>query len=221
MRATLLLLVLAACDAGKKPEPDPSQRGDHDVVSEWNAPPEAGVARSDAALAAPIVDAAAAIEATTVASGDIGITWVVYPPSVPLRGDPQFLQQPVIIEVADGGKTTAKKLAPQFGALQPYNQSACKGDAYPLQKREVAKLTFYEGGAGGFLVRREANALVVYTWAQTDGLCGSVDKPVECPRNVKEVTSVAVTAKPGAKVVESIVEIDEKGVRKPFDCGAR
>jgi hypothetical protein len=70
-------------------------------------------------------------------------------------------------------------------------------------------------------VRREATTLVIYTWAQTDGLCGDVDKPVECPRNVKEVTSVAVTAKPGAKVVESIVEIDEKGVRKPFDCDAR
>jgi hypothetical protein len=26
-----------------------------------------------------------------------------------------------------------------LGALQPYNQSACKGDAYPLQKHEVAE----------------------------------------------------------------------------------
>jgi hypothetical protein len=214
MRA-LLLVLLTACDAGKKPAPTPPSppAGSASIIAD-----AAPVATIDAGTTAPD---AAVVDVPAAGPDDIGLTWVVYPPSVPMKRDPQILQQPVTLEITAGGATKATKLAPQFGGLQPYNQSACKGDAYPLAKGELAKLTFYEGGAGGYIVRRKGDALVVYSWAQTDGLCGTVEKPEECPRNEKQVASVAAQAKSGAKIVERIVEVDDKGARKPFDCSAR
>jgi hypothetical protein len=209
---TVLLLLLVACDAGKKPAPTPPL-------------PPAGSASivTDAALSAD-----AAVDAVTIVvpgggspPHGIAITWLVYPPSVPMKRDPEILEQPVTLEIMTAGKVHTKKLAPQFGGLQPYNQSACNGDAYPLQDGELAKLTFYEGGAGGYLVKRTGDTLVVYSWAQSDGLCGTVDKPVECPRNVKKVADVVAYKQASMGVDERIVEIDDKGARKPFDCSAR
>ena len=215
-----LLVLLIACDAGKKPAPPPSPppapAGDVSVANGNAAPTIDAAIASDAATAT--IDAGVA-QAT--APDEVTLTWVVYPPSVPTKHDPQILQQPVDLEVTAGGETKTSKLAPQFGGLMPYNQSACKGDAYPLARGELAKLTFYEGGAGGFYVKWKAGALFIYSWAQTDGLCGTVEKPEECPRNEKQVASMGVKATTKAKIVERIVEVDDKGVRKPFDCSAR
>jgi hypothetical protein len=219
MRAFPLLL-LVACDAGKKPEP-PVPSPPTNVVPVANDASIAAQAQPiDAAVVADVDDE------TYGDPGDIVIEWLVLEPSVPLDRDPQILQQPVKLGIFVVGPVTPApgfrplELPPQFGALQPYNQSACKGDAYPLKKGELAKLTFYEGGAGGFFVKRKGDTFGVYSWAQTDGLCGDVDKPVECPRNEKQVASVTLKAKPDAKVHETIYEL-EKGVRKPFDCSAR
>jgi hypothetical protein len=210
----VLLGLLVACDAGKKPAPTPQA-------------PATGseTLMTDAAMLEP---ADAAVDAPTDLRGGIGprphgisIRWFVYPPSVPLRRDPEILQRPVTLEIRTLGAVRTKKLAPQFGALQASNQSACDGDAYPLQEGELAKLTFYEGGAGGYVVKRTGDVLDVYSWAQSDGLCGTVDKPEECPRNLKKIANVVEYKQASMGVDERIVEVDEKGARKTFDCSAR
>jgi hypothetical protein len=216
-----IVIALGACDAGKKPVPAPPPPAPVPTIAAADAGSVAEPVLLDAA--SPPVDAAV----TDMRGGigprphGIGITWIVYPPSVPMRRDPEILQQPVTLEIMTEGTVHTKKLEPQFGALQPYNQSACAGDAYPLQKDELAKLTFYEGGAGGFIVKRVGDMLVVYSWAQTDGLCGTVDKPVECPRNLKRIANVVEYRRAAMGVDERIVEVDDKGVRKPFDCSVR
>src|SRR5664279_4881727 len=80
------------------------------------------------------------------------LVWVVSPPIV--TADPNAMpNQPVALEVTLGTVTRTIKLAPEFGSMKQYNQPMCKQadrvDAYPLEHGEVAKLTFYEGGAGG------------------------------------------------------------------------
>ncbi|HTL36773.1 MAG TPA: hypothetical protein VL326_26745 [Kofleriaceae bacterium] len=217
-------MLLFACDAGtKKPAPanEVTRREPPLQSPTSSAPPIA-----DDAAAVVTVDAAvaAAPDAAVGAVGDIVITWLVFSSSEPAK-DSEMPKQPVSLVITAGGGQVLQetKLQPQFGALYPYNQAWCHSEPsqYPLTKGELAKITFYEGGAGGYVIRRKGDALVVYSWAQTDGLCGSVDKPVECPKNEKQVASITVKAKPGAKVVEQILDVDAKGVRKPFDCSAR
>ena len=99
--------------------------------------------------------------------------------------------------------------------------STSRGDAYPLEKGELAKITFYEGGAGGYFLRRAGNFLTIFEWSQTDGACpGANDELVACPRSVEQVGKIRVKAKVGATIVEEILMVDDKGVRSPFDCGA-
>ncbi len=217
MRAAPLFVLLFACDAGtKKPPPAPLPP----PVGSAPAAADAAVAVAEPILldaAAPPLDAAAAV-------GDIVITWVVSPPAGPAK-DSELPKQPVTLVITAGGGQILEetKLAPEVGALYPYNQAWCHTEPsqYPLAKGELAKITFYEGGAGGYVIRRKGDSLVVYSWNQTDGLCGDVDKPVECPKNEKKVATIVVKAKPDAKVVEQILEVDDKGVRQPFDCSAR
>ena len=209
-------LLLAACDAGTKPAPPAPSPAPAPLPVPDPAPPpiDAGT------VGAVTIDAGAA----DTPVGDIVITWVVFPPSVPLKRDPQILQQPVTLEItAGGGKIMQEtKLAPQFGGLQASNQSACHGDAYPLEQGELAKLTFYEGGAGGYFVKRAGDFLTISEWSQTDGACTNAKGDmIACPRTVKQVGKVLVKAKPNATVAEQILEVDEKGVRQPFDCGAK
>jgi len=61
------------------------------------------------------------------------------------------------VTVTLGTVTRTVTLAPEFGSMKPYNQPMCKKadrvDAYALARGEIAKLTFYEGGAGGYVIK--------------------------------------------------------------------
>lgn len=90
--------------------------------------------------------------------------------------------------------------------------------AYPLRKGDLAKLTFYEGGAGGYLVRRAGpEALAVIAWEQTDGACPLPNGDLGvCPPSETRVVKLHVPAH--VKVHEAIVEIEPDGTRHPIDC---
>lgn len=100
--------------------------------------------------------------------------------------DPNALPlRPVDVVLQLGDVTRRIKVPAEYGGLSPYNQVICKTSAYPLGGNEVAKLTFYEGGAGGYAVERPADdVLEIYHWAQTDGACQNAKgEMVACPRS--------------------------------------
>lgn len=153
-----------------------------------------------------------AVHATAAAKPrTVELTWRVYPP--------QHDKAPVELVATIAGKTRTLTLAPQFGALYPINQPICAHvqhtTQYPLARDELAKITFYEGGAGGYFVRRNGD---VVAWDQGDGACiGKHHQLVACPRKVKTVAKLALPA--NARVHERVIEVDAKGVPRPFDCG--
>jgi hypothetical protein len=144
----------------------------------------------------------------------IDVTWVVHP--IADASKPETTKAPLDLEVTIGSVTRTIKLDPQFGALSPINQTVCKTSAYPLGKHEVAKITFYEGGAGGYFIRRSGAVLGIVDWSLTDGACP--DKhgdPGACPRTEKLVIQLHA---PNVPVREHIVELDANGARHAFAC---
>lgn len=123
--------------------------------------------------------------------------------------------QPLTLEIR-GGRTI--ELEPQMGSLFPFNQSVCKSTAYPLEPGELAKITFYEGGAGGYVVRRKGDGLELVAWSQADGACAdeSTGDPVACPPMYERVQMI--DAVPNARVEETIVELDAAGMRTVMSC---
>lgn len=157
----------------------------------------------------------------TPKAGDrIELTWLVYP--IPPPADtPENTRAPLALEITIGGVTRVQKFPPQLGALKPLNLPLCEGAvnlvAYPFERGEVAKITFYEGGAGGFLVKRAASdVLSVIGWEQSDGACEVKGQIAVCPRHDKLVTKLHVPK--GLEIRERIFEVDTKGTRHPFDC---
>jgi hypothetical protein len=144
------------------------------------------------------------------------LTWLVGEDPKPRDGE--LPRQPIELLATIGKTTRSITLPAQQGGLHAINQSACRGSAYPLERSEVAKITFYEGGAGGFFVRRAAkNALEVIEWNQTDGACESASgELVACPRSERVRAQFHVPA--GVKIDESIELVDAKGNRTVFDC---
>ena len=121
----------------------------------------------------------------------------------------------VDLVVADGKKSQTITLAAATGAVMPINQSFCAGTAYPLRDGQLAKLTFYSGGATGYVVEQPAGAteLSIYSWSQSDGAC---DGGKACPEDKKLVTTVPVAA--GSKFSETIVTAGTDGTQTPFAC---
>jgi hypothetical protein len=146
----------------------------------------------------------------------IELTWVVYPVP-PNATTPETTKAPLALEIRIGSVTRTIKLDAQLGALEPYNQVVCKTSSYPLDKGEVAKITFYEGGAGGYYVRRTGGVLAIVDWFLTDGACpdkhGNPGGP--CPGTAK--VKVQLHA-PNVPVHEHIVEVDDTGARHAFAC---
>ncbi len=165
-------------------------------------------------IAALVLSVAALPAVAAAAPAPVQLTWVVH---ASVTNDDDY-KQPLELEVTSAGKAKTIALKPQIGALYTYNQIACKTGAYPLEKNEVAKITFYEGGAGGYFVRRKGNAYELVDWFLTDGACE--DKKgnfTACPRQEKRVQTLDVPA--NAELVDTIVQVDATGKRKPFDCG--
>lgn len=145
----------------------------------------------------------------------VELTWVVHPP--PKTSTDDYPKQPLDLEIKFAGKTKTIKLAPQMGSLKPYNQAVCKSGAYPYEVGEIAKITFYEGGAGGYFIRYTKPGYELVDWGQGDGACddGKGGMTV-CPRSEKRVQTLDLPA--DGKFVESIVEIDDAGKRHALSC---
>jgi hypothetical protein len=150
----------------------------------------------------------------------IELTWLVYP--IPPPADtPANTRSPLALEITIGGVTRVQTFPPQLGELSPLNLPLCASAvnlvAYPLARDEVAKITFYEGGAGGFVVKRAGgDVLAVFGWEQSDGACEAKGHVTTCPRRDKLVTKLHVP--PGLEIRERIFELDAKGARHAFDC---
>lgn len=150
---------------------------------------------------------------------ELTVTWLVYPI---LDGrEPETTKAPLQLVLTIGGVSRIVELPPQFGALSPLNEPVCAGKvmmAYPLERGEVAKITFYEGGAGGFLLRRAgAEALALVGWEQSDGACPDREGlPTVCPRKDRRVLQLHVPR--AVTIHEEILEVDEHGERHPLDC---
>jgi hypothetical protein len=172
-------------------------------------------------LAAMIASPAAAaprwvdVPAWPAKAAAVDVTWLVSP-IPPGATTPETTKAPLAVELRIGRVTRTIRLAPQLGALAPGNQAVCKTEAYPLGRHEVAKITFYEGGAGGYLVRRAGGVLSVVAWSLEDGACS--DKhgaPGPCPQH--EQVAVRLHA-PDVPIHEHIVELDAAGARHAFAC---
>lgn len=145
----------------------------------------------------------------------VEIAWLVHP--VPEDATtPETTLAPVDVEITVGSVTRKIKLAPRFGGLYPYNQAVCKTTSYPLLKSEVAKITFYEGGAGGYFVRRARDVLAIIYWNESEVCNDKHGNLIECPRSERVVFQLHVPAH--AKIRESLVEVDNAGARHPLAC---
>jgi hypothetical protein len=151
----------------------------------------------------------------------IELTWLVAP-DLPAKPN-QLPATPVSLVVTIGGVDRVVKLAPQVGQLRPYYQPVCAGRSKlpsaetPLGHGEVARITFDEGGFGGYIVRRADNdTLEVIAWSLGDGACDDHGKPVACPRKDSVVTKISAPA--AATVHEHLVRIDDHGNHHPFAC---
>ncbi len=115
------------------------------------------------------------------------------------------------------------KLEPQMGALQPVRQSVChvdkeRGYPDPLGPDEVAKISFFEGGSGGYLVRRVGNRFALLEWSQTDGACNDpkTNDFIPCPIHEKPARTLALPA--DAEIVQRVILRDATGEETPLDC---
>lgn len=147
------------------------------------------------------------------------LTWIVHPVDQSLVNDQDYPLAPLDLQL---GRDVIK-LKPQMGALNATYQSVCHVEkdhpyAYPLLDDEVAKIAFAEGGAGGYLVKRESGRLVLFEWSQGHGLCeNAVTKEAEeCP--VHTVKARELDAPANAQVVQRLIVVDAAGTRSPIDC---
>ena len=164
---------------------------------------------------APITNAA---EPAWPAGDTVHLTWAVWPATVPHPKWPDTVLAPVELEISIGNVTRRVKLEPQRGSLFPHNQTVCQTTAYPLDPGEVAKITFYEGGAGGYFVRRrQPDQLEIGSWTLSDGACPDAKgDPVGCPRGEATVSTIQVPA--SITVQEAIVQVSGSGGRTSFEC---
>jgi len=149
----------------------------------------------------------------TDAAPSAKLTWAVYPS----KGEGETATRQLELVVRIGRVARRIPLGGQIGGVFPLNQSVCgaKQVAYKREGSEVAKLTFYIGGAATFAVSRpKPNVLELTTTRSTDGYC---------PENDCETrTRVATIPIPAETVVtEAVTVIDGPGKERPFDCEER
>jgi hypothetical protein len=158
-------------------------------------------------------------EESGAAAESVKLTWVVRDPSVPHQTYEDILLRPVELEITIGSSLQKVPLKPQMGSLFPYHQGVCNTTTYPRRPGEVAKITFEEGGAFGYLVRRRPQyTLEVVDWSQSDGACTDekTGDMVACAPSYQLVTKIQIPA--NARVDEALVEVNATGVRVPMRC---
>jgi hypothetical protein len=179
--------------------------------------------------AMPIVDAAPAalpprssgwIDAPSWPAGDrIALAWLVHPAvSRTFHGMDNTLLAPLQLVATIGNVSRVVTFDLQFGDLKAMFQPACGSDTLPLERGEVAKIVFEEGGFGGELVRRAgSDAVEILDWTQEDGACPDArGQPVACKPKTKLAARMHVPR--GATFTQAIYEVDAAGARHPFDC---
>jgi hypothetical protein len=195
--------------------------------------PDADAATVDAAAAAnamPPASSSSAASATKPASGPTGAAGkVLDSPPWPAGKSPEIKLTWAVYPTVGQGETSTRKLelvarsgevARRFpvgaikGALLPLNQSVCgdKQVAYKKTPGEVAKITFYVGGASTFAVRRSSPGMLEVESVQgADGYC---------PNNDCDTKSllVKIPIPDDARIVEAISDIEAAGKEAPFDC---
>jgi hypothetical protein len=151
-------------------------------------------------------------------NASIMLTWLVYP-AQPDPADPDGM--PVApLELVVGSERI--KLKAQLGSLKPYYQAVCPDEegarGYALETDEVAKITFTEGGAGGYVVKRTPRGLALIEWGQSDGTCPDEEtgELAACPRTETEVQMLTTPA--NVQLSHRIVRVDAAGVQSPFEC---
>ncbi len=156
----------------------------------------------------------------------VELSWVVGPdqknPKDPYGDGFGLPLRPVDLVARIGGVTRTLTLKPETGNLSPYNQVMCRTSAYPLVRGELAKITFYEGGASGYFVKRpKPDLLEIHHWWMTDGACEDpkTHQFVQCPGEDTVTASLAIPA--DVKISGGGVVTIEHGKRVPVACELR
>ncbi len=147
----------------------------------------------------------------TAAKPALKLTWAVYPPVG--QGETRTRKLELVARVGDVARRLP--LGSVMGALEPLNQSVCgsKQVAYKKERGEVAKITFYIGGASTFAVRRvRPDLLEVASVSGPDGYCPANDCDVR-----RTYATIPIPA--DATIVEALRDISAPGQEAPFDCG--
>lgn len=138
------------------------------------------------------------------------LTWAVYPPV----GQGETAKRNVEIVARIGDVVRRLSLGPTAGALLPQNQSFCNPKTpYAKGPGDVAKITFYVGGATSYAVSRSSPTMLEVQAVQAaDGYC---------PENNCDtrITKAKIPIPADAAIVEAITDIPAAGKDAPFDCG--
>jgi hypothetical protein len=149
----------------------------------------------------------------------IELTWFVHAEGAP---DPStgIASRPVALELRTGSHIRRFALGEQMGNLIAKHQSACKSSSYPNEGDQVAKITFFYGGTGGFAVRRApSDTLTVVAWSQPDGGCMNAQGQLDvCPGSERRIAVVHVGG--DDPIAESVVELDAGGQERRLACPA-
>ena len=178
-----------------------------------------GLVTLGTAAAAPSKPAPAAPSKPAATAPTVTLTWR-FEMSAPDDTIEQHVSLLVTTNAAGQGNVTKTyKLDRMMGFVDPINQPLCRGAEaqYPLEKNEVAKITFYEGGARGYYVKRSkgGTTLQLYSFATTDGLCEPQDGCHQ-PKD-RYVRKIAIPA--NAKIVEQMEErLAGATAFTPFNC---
>jgi hypothetical protein len=141
---------------------------------------------------------------------ELKLTWAVYPP----KGHGESTRRKLELVARKGKVAHRIDLGTPAGALLPSNQAVCgdKQIAYKKTGQEIAKITFYVGGAETFaVVRSNPGQLDVVSIQGADGYCPSND----CETR-KTLASFAIPT--DARITEAILDIEGPGKENPFQC---
>jgi hypothetical protein len=206
--AALVFTTLVGC---KKPDADTTAV---DAGAAANATPSAS-ASGAASATKPVGSAVTTLDGPAWPAGkspELKLTWAAYPPVGQGEGATRKLE--LVARIGEVARHFP--LGSVRGALLPLNQSVCgdKQVAYKKVAGEVAKITFYVGGASTFAIRRPSPGMLEVESVQgSDGYCPNND----CDTR-KSLVKIPIPV--DARLVEAITDIQAAGKEAPFDCGS-
>ncbi len=153
----------------------------------------------------------------------VELTWVVgvdqKNPKDPYGDGFGLPLRPVDLVARVGGVSRTITLPPETGNLTPHNQVMCRTGAYPLERGELAKITFYEGGASGYFVKRaKPDLLEIHHWWMTDGACEDpkTHEMTACPG--EDIVRASFHVPADAKIAGGGIVTIEHGKQVPVTC---